>query len=114
MRLLDGGELTVLQVGPALTVAEVPEVCRVINRLAETGGVRTVVDLSSVRTIDPVGVLALLGWRQQLVASGGELAIYRPCPEVAEALDLFYVSRQLSQTDSLPEPLRPRPESEPV
>lgn len=114
MRLFDGGDLIVLQLGPALTVAEVPEICRVVNGLAETGDVRAVVDLSEVSVIDPLGVLGLLGWRQQMVASGGEMAIYRPRPAVAEALDLFYVSRQLAMTDTLPanlserEPGRPR------
>ena len=109
MRLLDGGDLTVLQLGPALTVAEVPAICRVINRLAAKGGERLVIDLSGVTAIDPLGVLGLLGWRQQLVASGGELAIYRPKPEIAAALDLFYVSRQLTMTDELPPPARLAP-----
>ena len=108
MRIVGEGDLIVLQVGATLSVHQVPEICRIINRLADQGGVQAVMDLSAVTTIDPLGVLGLLGWRQQLVASGGELAIYRPQPAVAQALDLFYVSRQLKHTDSLPEPLTPR------
>lgn len=107
MQVVGQANRVVLQVGPVLSVQEVPELCRIVNRLAERGGVQAVLDLSTVVSIDPLGVLGLLGWRQQLVASGGELAIYRPQPSVAAALDLFYVSRQLTHTDTLPEPLTP-------
>lgn len=103
MRIVGEGDLIVLQVGTTLSVQQVPEICRVINRLADQGGVQAIIDLSDVSSIDPLGVLGLLGWRQQLVASGGELAIYRPQPAVAQALDLFYVSRQLNFTDTLPD-----------
>lgn len=105
MRIVGSGDSVVLQVGPTLSVQEVPEVCRAINRLADQGGTQVVMDLSDVTVIDPLGVLGLLGWRQQMLASGGDLAIYRPQPAVAQALDLFYVSRQLRQTDLLPDSL---------
>ena len=102
MRINEAQEHVVIEPGPALTVQEVPELCRTINRLAARGQVQVVLDLSVVRAIDPLGVLGLLGWRQQLLASGGDLAVYRPDPAVADALDLFYVRRQLRITDTLP------------
>jgi anti-anti-sigma factor len=104
VRIVGSGDAVVLQMGTTLSVQEVPEICRAINRLAEQGGTQVVMDLSAVTVIDPLGVLGLLGWRQQMLASGGDLAIYRPQPAVAQALDMFYVSRQLKQTDLLPDP----------
>jgi anti-anti-sigma factor len=103
VQIVGSGDAVVLQMGTALSVQQVPEVCRAINRLADQGGVQVVMDLSDVAVIDPLGVLGLLGWRQQMLASGGELAIYRPQPAVAQALDMFYVSRQLKHADHLPD-----------
>lgn len=105
MRIVGTGDSVVLQMGATLSVQEVPEICRAINHLADQGGRQVVMDLSDVTVIDPLGVLGLLGWRQQMLASGGDLAIYRPQPAVAQALDMFYVSRQLKQTDLLPDTL---------
>jgi anti-anti-sigma factor len=104
LRIVGSSDVVVLHMETMLSVQEVPEICRTINRLADQGSVQVVMDLSAVTVIDPLGVLGLLGWRQQMLASGGDLAIYRPQPAVAQALDMFYVSRQLKQTDLLPEP----------
>jgi anti-anti-sigma factor len=105
VRIVGSGTSVVLEMATTLSVHEVPEICRAINHLADQGGTQVVIDLSRVTVIDPLGVLGLLGWRQQMIASGGDLAIYRPQPAVAQALDMFYVSRQLKETDLLPDAL---------
>jgi anti-anti-sigma factor len=105
VRIVGSGRSVVLEMAATLSVHEVPAICRAINHLADQGGTQVVMDLSRVTVIDPLGVLGLLGWRQQMIASGGDLAIYRPQPAVAQALDMFYVSRQLKETDLLPDAL---------
>lgn len=58
-------------------------------------GVQLVIDLSRVRSIDAVGVSALVGSVRRVRAVGGEVQISNPVPGVTRRLELAGVYRLL-------------------
>ncbi len=99
------GPVTILELGPRLTGAEVPELNGTIKDLLEHGNHEVLLDCSSVTFIDSLGIGALVrSWVS--VEKKGKLMLLGLSPRLREALQLTGLLKVMGSFDEVGEALR--------
>ena len=92
-----------------LDIASAPAVRERLLSLLRPGACRLVVDMSEVRYADASGLAVLASTQRRAVLLGGGLSLAAPRPEVAVALTVTGLSRQLTAYPTVPAAAAGRP-----
>ena len=87
------GSTIVIDVAGELDIATAPQLREVLLELVIGQGSQTVVlDLSALEFVDSTGLGLIVGLRRRLVATGGELVLWRPTNRVARVIEISGLS----------------------
>jgi anti-sigma B factor antagonist len=99
------GPVTILELGPRLTGAEVPELDETIKDLLEHRSHEVLLDCSSVTFIDSLGIGALVrSWVS--VEKKGKLRLLGLSPRLREVLQISGLLKAMGSFDDIGEALR--------
>lgn len=105
--LSEKGGVTILRVSAdSLDALTVPEVRPVVELLADRGGIKVVLDMSSVRLIDSSGVGVVVGLFKRLRARGGALRVAGVTSQPNEIFRLMMLDKVLSPFATIDDALR--------
>src|SRR5579863_4982716 len=92
-----------------LDIASAPAARERLLSLLRPGACRLVIDMSAVRYADASGLAVLASTQRRAVLLGGGLSLAAPRPEVAVALTVTGLSRQLTAYPTVPAAAAGRP-----
>jgi anti-sigma B factor antagonist len=99
------GPVTILELGPRLTGAEVPELHETIQDLLKHGNHEVLLDCGSVTFIDSLGIGALVrSWAS--VEKKGKLRLLGLSPRLREVLQITGLLKVMGSFDDIGEALR--------
>jgi anti-sigma B factor antagonist len=86
----DKGNATILRFSGSLDALSVPEVRPAVDQLIARGGIKVVVDMSAVATIDSSGVALIISLFKRL---GAQKGVVRVAGVVGQPKEIFYFLR---------------------
>jgi anti-sigma B factor antagonist len=106
MRVENRDDVTILRPEFGLDAINAPHLKEAVQEIAQTGGVKLLIDMEKTFHIDSSGLLALLRFRKVLQSYQGQMKIARAHPQVLNIIQLTGLNELFEIHDTLENALK--------